>query len=93
MSDVLELKVGRTYRAKRPRANGWLFNPLVNDRTIMWIGLLEVQYDGPSVAFGRNYPRVTIEAFRKWADRDVTDELPPRDWAPWPPVKAPEVAT
>lgn len=84
----LELRVGRTYRAKRPAAAGTLFDQFVNDRTILWIGLWEVQYDGPSVGFARNFPKVTIEAFRKWAARDVTDELPKDKYAPWPIAKA-----
>lgn len=70
----IELKVGRTYRAKKPaNANG-----LYNDRTIVWmsppIGL--VQYDGPAVAMGRLLPKVDAEKFLAWAGRDVTDELP-----------------
>lgn len=84
MSAELELVRGRTYRAKKP-ANSL---GLVNDRTIMWVGAFEVQYDGPVVANGRNYPRVTKEAFRKWADRDVTAELPDGEYAKWPLPKA-----
>lgn len=82
MSD-LELQVGRTYRAKRPAAAGSLFSPLVNDRTVVWVGSTTVQYDGPSVAFGRKRPIVSIEQFKKWASRDVTDELPPNEYAAW----------
>jgi len=81
----LQLQVGRTYRAKRPAPTGGLFQQqLYNDRTIKWVGVLEVQYDGPAVAMGRHYPKVTIEAFRKWAARDVTDELPDGEYAPYP---------
>ena len=85
----LELKVGRTYRAKKPRPAGGGLTAFVNDRTIMWIGSCELQYDGPSVKFGRHYPRVSIEEFRTWADRDVTDQLPEGDYATWP-IKKPE---
>lgn len=77
----LELRVGRTYRAKKPARAGW---GKVNDRQIIWIGAYELQYDGPAVANGSHYPRVSIEKFREWADRDVTDELPAGDWADWP---------
>lgn len=75
----LELTVGRTYRAKKPARSG----QLINDRTVKWIGLEEVQYDGPAVAFGRHFPKVSIQAFLKWADRDVTDELPAGEYASW----------
>ncbi len=77
----LTLVVGRTYRAKKPAcAQG-----LVNDRTIKWMSSYgDVQYDGPAVAHGRHYPKVTKDAFLKWADRDVTDELPPQEYATWP---------
>lgn len=84
----LELKVGRTYRAKKPRPVPGDYAPLVNDRTIKWIGAFEVQYDGPAVSMGRHYPKVSHEQFRKWADRDVTDELPPDSYADWPPARA-----
>lgn len=78
----LTLTVGRTYRAKKP-ANS---RGLVNDRTILWIGALgmTVQYDGPAVAMGRHYPKVSREDFLKWAGRDVTDELPEGKYADWP---------
>lgn len=75
-----DLQVGRCYRAKRPARIG-LFPSLINDRQIKWIGGDQVQYDSPSVKDGRRYPVVKIEAFLKWADRDVTDELPKGQWA------------
>lgn len=81
-----DLRVGRTYRAKRPAASGNFFEPLINDRTITWIGGGKVQYDGPAVAIGRRRPIVDADAFIKWADRDVTDELPEGEYAPWPQV-------
>ena len=85
MSELV-LQVGRTYRAKTPRpARG-----LVNDRTIIYLGHFgSVQYDGPAVANGRHYPTVSRETFLKWADRDVTDELPPKEYAEWPPKLLP----
>lgn len=75
----LELIAGHIYEAKRPAAIG-IINPLINDRQIVWVGLLEVQYDSPSVAMGRRFPRVTHEAFRKWAKRDITAEMPEGEW-------------
>lgn len=84
---LLTLTVGRTYRAKKPSRINDFLRPLVNDRTIRWIGAFELQYDGPSVRNGSRYPRMSIELFRQWADRDVTTELPPGQYAPWPPIK------
>jgi hypothetical protein len=81
-----DLKIGRVYRARRPAGVGHIFDALTNDRQIRWIGLEgTIQYDSPSVSNGRKYPKVTTEAFLKWASRDVTDELPDNgDWARWP---------
>ncbi|MEH3398773.1 hypothetical protein ELP90_10420 [Enterobacter hormaechei subsp. xiangfangensis] len=87
MTNQLEIKVGRTYRAKRPRGTGTIFQPLVNDRTVIWIGMNELQYDGPAVKNGSHYPRISLEKFRAWAERDVTDELPPGEYAEWPILK------
>ncbi|MFE4110811.1 hypothetical protein [Kosakonia sp. YIM B13611] len=80
----LEIKAGRTYRAKKPRAAANGFTPLVNDRTVIWVGPYQLQYDGPAVKNGSHYPRIDIEKFREWAERDVTDELPPGEYASWP---------
>lgn len=74
----LELVVGHTYEAKRPRIGG--YPAMVNDRQITWIGLDVVQYDGPTVGFGRHYPKITKEKFLAWAGRDVTAEMPPGEW-------------
>ncbi len=72
----LPLIVGHTYRAKRPKAMGWdSQGTFYNDRTILYIDRLgvNVQYDGPAVANGRHYPRVSVETFRKWAKTDLTE--------------------
>ena len=83
---IEEIVKGHTYRAKKPRnANGF-----VNDRTIVYIGWDIVQYDGPAVAIGRHYPKIAKGDFVKWAERDVTDELPKDKYAPWPIVNAPD---
>ena len=75
---VLELKVGATYRAKRPQRISHFLQPdEYNDRTIVWLGTRQVQYDGPAVAIGRKRPMVTREAFLKWAGK----ELPPETTA------------
>ena len=80
----MEIVKGRVYRAKKPAQAGW---NLVNDRQVIYINTLDgmLQYDGPAVANGRKYPRVSIEAFIKWAARDVTDELPKDEWAQYTP--------
>lgn len=77
---TLDLTVGRTYRAKRPRNAGGM----INDRTVVWVGRGSVQYDGPSIRIGRRCPVVPVEVFLAWADRDVTDELPKGEYAAWP---------
>lgn len=75
----MELIVGHTYEAKRPKKIG-VVDPLMDDRMIVWIGLAEVQYDSPSVRFGRRLPKVSKEAFLRWAGRDVTNEMPRSEW-------------
>lgn len=76
----MNIKIGRAYRAKKPAIAN---DGFVNDRQVLWIDRLGtlVQYDSPSVSFGRKHPCVSMEAFIKWADRDVTDELPKGEWA------------
>lgn len=84
----LELVRGRSYRAKKPANSGGL----VNDRVILYIDDRVVQYDGPAVGFGRNYPKVARDKFEAWAGSDVTESLPNDEWAPWPPAKVTEVS-
>ena len=79
MSDM-EFKVGRVYRAKKPKACG-LFPALYDDRMILWIGLNQIQYDSPSIKNGRTYPKVSLEKFQKWVAEDITDEIPKGEWA------------
>jgi len=84
---LADLKVGRVYRAKRPAPAGTIFSAFVADRQIRWISAtgMELQYDSPSIPAGGRYRRVSVDAFLKWARRDVTDELPENgDWATWP---------
>ena len=78
MTNDIELIVGHVYSAKRPKALG--FPPLLNDRQIKWIGMFEVQYDSPSVAMGRKYPRISKEKFLAWAKEDVTMLCPEGEW-------------
>lgn len=76
-----KFSVGQVWRAKRPANAGGL----VNDRQIKWISSFDgaIQYDGPAVANGRHYPKVSAEQFEKWAGREVADELPEGEWATW----------
>lgn len=82
MQNELTLSVGRVYRAKKPGVihTGFLQPSLINDRVILHISEEFVQYDGPAVGLGRRFPRVTKEAFLKWAGQDVTDQLPKGKW-------------
>lgn len=79
------LAINQVWRAKSPRNCGGL----VNDRQILHVSHItgQVQYDGPAVAFGRHYPKCTIQAFLRWADREVTDELPNGEWMKWEDLK------
>ena len=76
---ISDLRVGRTYRAKNPKSVG-IFFPLFDDRQIVWIGSTNLQYDSPGVKIGRKLPFIEIDKFLKWADRDVTEELPRGEW-------------
>lgn len=82
MQNELALTVGRVYRGKKPAViyPGFLQPGLINDRVILHLSEEYVQYDGPAVALGRKFPRVTKQAFLKWAGKDVTDQLPEGEW-------------
>lgn len=84
-----DIAIGRTYRAKRPaRAGGILFT-FVNDRQIMWVSpdLAYVQYDSAALPNGRHFPRVTMEAFLKWASHEVILKNQ-YDWMKWADYEA-----
>lgn len=87
---TLDLRIGRTYRAKKPARTGDALTPLINDRTVVWLSSDKtiVQYDGPAVVPGRHLPRVQADVFTRWAGRDVSDELPAGLYAAWPPARA-----
>jgi len=84
--EATDLKVGNTYRAKKPAPAGSMFKPVYNDRQILWISMDKsiVQYDGPAVPFGRRFPKISIEKFLRWAGEDVTAEQDSCDWTPFP---------
>lgn len=76
-----DLQQGHVYRAKKPRKVG-LFNPVWDDRQILWMGGEHLQYDSPMIKDGHHYRKVLITAFLKWAGEDVTNQMPKGDWAP-----------
>lgn len=73
---IEDLKVGRVYRAKRPRVVHTLGGSYINDRQILSISPFEenIQYDSPKVGFGSKYPVISVEKFLKWAAKDITDD-------------------
>lgn len=75
---IEDLKVGRVYRAKRPRVVHTLGGSYINDRQILSISPFEenIQYDSPSVTFKAKYPIISTEKFLKWAAKDITDGCP-----------------
>lgn len=75
-----QITVGHTYRAKRPTKN-WISGAIENDRVVLWIDPERriVQYDSPTVAIGRRYPKVEMEKFLKWVSHDVTPEQEPSE--------------
>lgn len=78
---MITIKVGSTYRGKSPGyTKGY-----VNDRTVVRISnvLGELQYDGPAVGIGRNYPAISIRGFIAWAEHDITDQLPAGEYQQW----------
>jgi len=66
-----DLKIGKTYRAKRPRKT---FGGDYDDRRLVYVGESTVQYDSVTAALGRRYPAVTKERFLNWACHEVPDD-------------------
>ena len=62
---IEDLKVGRVYRAKRPRVVHTLGGSYINDRQILYISPFgeSIQYDSPSVTFKAKYPIISTEKF------------------------------
>lgn len=85
----LTLVVGGVYRAKRPRRVARFLQPdLYNDRQILWISPNgeRIQYDSPTIRFGRHYPTCHREQFLQWAGSDMTSTYKEwgLQWAEWP---------
>ena len=69
-----DLKVGAIYRANRPSK---LWNGVglaYNDREIIHMDGVSIQYDGPAVRLGQRYPKISIERFLKWAAHEVAPD-------------------
>lgn len=81
-----DLIVGHVYKGKNPRKTGSFLEPVWNDREVVWIGIMEVQYDGPTVKTGQKFPRVSIEKFLGWASEDITDQMIDLD-GNWRPIE------
>lgn len=64
---IEDLKVGRVYRAKRPRVVHTLGGSYINDRQILYISPFKetIQYDSPKVGFGSRYPVISVEKISK----------------------------
>lgn len=77
--EVNQLKVGHTYSAKRLKPYGMFFT-VYNDMMIIWMNDTHVQYDSPTIIFGKHYPIVTIDKFLSLTKEDVTDIMPKGDW-------------
>ena len=65
-----DLIVKHIYRGKSRRKTR---HALYNDRKIIWRDEKFVQYDGPAIKVGANYPIVTIEQFLAWATCDENE--------------------
>lgn len=72
--DLIERHI---YSAKRPRRT---VSGIYNDRLLLRVLENSVQYDSPTVAFGRRFPVVSKEVFLKWAHKDVTEKTPEGGW-------------
>jgi hypothetical protein len=60
-----DLEVGGLYRGKG-------YSPARdNDRVIIYMDGIRVQYDSYAVANGRHYPMTTVEKFLKWAKKRI----------------------
>jgi hypothetical protein len=41
----------------------------------------QVQYDSPSVKYGKKHPTIPAQKFLKWAAKNVTEIMPKGEWA------------
>lgn len=66
-----DIKLGATYRAKKPIKNGW---GEYNDRTIIYLSANQVQYDGVAVKIGQTRPVISMDKFLSWAGHEIADD-------------------
>lgn len=84
MSEVIDIQVGRVYEGKKRKTVR--FSRYWDDRQVVYYDEVadRVQYDSPTVKFGRRLPIVDGDKFREWAGRDVTHEMPKGEWRTGP---------
>lgn len=72
-----EIVFGGLYRAKRPKFD--FFGDVQNDRAVIYIDHMRqnLQYDSYTVASGRHYPSVSVEAFARWAKCRINEDGTP----------------
>lgn len=84
MTDTLGIERRHIYRAKKPKRVDLLFGgEFYDDRQVVYVSATQVQYDSPTVRWGRKYPTIDRAKFEAWAGEDVTEGYPPGDWAQW----------
>lgn len=71
---IRDIQPGKTFRGKKPRPAGPRGE--LNDRTILWVSGFRttVQYDSSAVPDGREYPKISMEAFLNWASHEIDAE-------------------
>ena len=81
----MEIVRGHVYRAKRPKPAGSFFEPVFDDRVVVYVSPSgeQVQYDSPTVRNGRKLLTVDRAKFERWAGTDVTEGYPEGEWAAW----------
>lgn len=70
-----DLEVGKTFRAKKPSMVRFLTRSGYNDRTVVWLGISQVQYDSLTVRTGSHLPTISADEFLRWAGTEVTEKI------------------
>lgn len=81
--DLEDLKVGHIYKGKRRTKvyeDTFFGAKVYNDRRIIAITDISIQYDSPSIKIGYGRPIIDINDFLNWAKADVTDESENGNW-------------
>lgn len=77
----MDIIKGHIYRAKKPKRARSIAGDFFNDRSVLYVSEHSVQYDSPTLGFGRRYPTISREKFEAWAGSDVTEGYPEGEWA------------